>query len=255
LTIHGVQPGPLIFAKHPEIPYSIYVALFLGMPIMVVIGLWGTRLWVRLTLIPTSVIAAIVAAVCLLGTYAEGGDLFSVHHFRRERPAAGVLVGLGLGQLFLDLGDLAIGDLGRATEVAVALGRRQFSAQAIERLAQLGPLTDLVLFGLPAGGQGVGFDLQVRDLVVEFLQAQFRRDVGLLLQGLALDLQLDQAAVDLVEFFRFRLHGHAQARRRIGLAERFGHADVHGDAIKHRLAQRKRDAVVLGDAQRYAERI
>lgn len=79
LTIHGVQPGPLIFAKHPEIPYSIYIALFLGMPIMVVIGLWGTRLWVRLTLIPTSVIAAIVAAFCLLGTYAEGGDLFSVY--------------------------------------------------------------------------------------------------------------------------------------------------------------------------------
>jgi putative tricarboxylic transport membrane protein len=79
LTIHGVQPGPLIFTKHPEIPYSIYIALFAGMPIMVVIGLWGTRLWVRMTLIPTSVIAAIVAAVCLLGTYAEGGDLFSVY--------------------------------------------------------------------------------------------------------------------------------------------------------------------------------
>jgi putative tricarboxylic transport membrane protein len=79
LTIHGVQPGPLIFTKHPEIPYAIYIALFIGMPIMVVLGLWGARLWVRLTLIPTSVVAVLVAAICLLGTYAESGDLFTVY--------------------------------------------------------------------------------------------------------------------------------------------------------------------------------
>jgi putative tricarboxylic transport membrane protein len=29
-----VQPGPLLFTKHPEIPYSIYIALFIGMPFM-----------------------------------------------------------------------------------------------------------------------------------------------------------------------------------------------------------------------------
>jgi putative tricarboxylic transport membrane protein len=79
LTIHGVQPGPLIFTKHPEIPYSIYIALLVGMPFMVAVGLWGTRLWVRLTLVPQSIIASIVAAICLLGTYSEGGDLFSVY--------------------------------------------------------------------------------------------------------------------------------------------------------------------------------
>jgi len=78
LTIHGVQPGPLIFTKHPEIPYSIYIALFIGMPFMVLLGLGGARLWVRLTLVPKSVVAAIVAATCLLGTFAEGNDIFAV---------------------------------------------------------------------------------------------------------------------------------------------------------------------------------
>jgi putative tricarboxylic transport membrane protein len=79
LTIHGVQPGPLIFNKHPQIPYAIYLALLIGMPIMVVLGLWGARLWVRLTLIPKSVVAPIVAAICLLGCYAESGELFAVY--------------------------------------------------------------------------------------------------------------------------------------------------------------------------------
>ena len=78
LTIHGVQPGPLIFTKHPEVPYSIYIALLIGMPFMVVLGLYGARLWVRLTLVPKSVIAPIVAGICLLGIYAESNDIFGV---------------------------------------------------------------------------------------------------------------------------------------------------------------------------------
>jgi putative tricarboxylic transport membrane protein len=48
------------------------------MPFMVVLGLWGARVWVRLTQVPKSVIAAIVAGICLLGTYAEGNDIFAV---------------------------------------------------------------------------------------------------------------------------------------------------------------------------------
>lgn len=86
LAIHGVQPGPLIFARHPEVPYSIYIALLLGMPLMVALGLGGARYWVRLTQIPRGVIAALVCAICLLGTYSESKDIFSV----------GVAVGFGL---------------------------------------------------------------------------------------------------------------------------------------------------------------
>lgn len=78
LAIHGVQPGPLIFSQHPEVPYSIYVALLLGMPFMVALGLFGSRLWVKLTLIPRGVVAAMVCATCLLGTYAESNDIFSI---------------------------------------------------------------------------------------------------------------------------------------------------------------------------------
>ncbi|WP_102958097.1 tripartite tricarboxylate transporter permease [Mangrovicella endophytica] len=78
LAIHGVQPGPLIFAQHPEIPYSVYIALLVGMPFMVALGLFGSRLWVKLTLIPRGVVAAIVCATCLLGTFSEANDIFSI---------------------------------------------------------------------------------------------------------------------------------------------------------------------------------
>ncbi|MFK8253354.1 tripartite tricarboxylate transporter permease [Ancylobacter terrae] len=78
LAIQGVRPGPLIFTQHPEIPYSIYIALLVGMPFMVVLGLFGSRLWVRLTTIPASVVTAIVAATCLLGTYSESNEIFAI---------------------------------------------------------------------------------------------------------------------------------------------------------------------------------
>lgn len=78
LAIQGVRPGPLIFTQHPEIPYSIYIALLIGMPFMVLLGLWGAKIWVKVTQIPRPVIAAIVCAICLLGTFSESNDIFSI---------------------------------------------------------------------------------------------------------------------------------------------------------------------------------
>jgi hypothetical protein len=53
-------------------------------------------------------------------------------------PDLSRLGGLGVGELFLDLGDLAVGDLAGAAEVAGALGGDQFGAQPVEGFAQLG---------------------------------------------------------------------------------------------------------------------
>lgn len=78
LTLHGVQPGPLLFTRNPEIPFSIFVALIVTMPFMVCLGLWGIRLWVKVTAVPRSVIAGLVGAMCLLGSYASMNDLFAM---------------------------------------------------------------------------------------------------------------------------------------------------------------------------------
>ncbi|PSC05591.1 hypothetical protein SLNSH_08410 [Alsobacter soli] len=79
LTLHGVQPGPLLFDKNPEIPFSIFIAMAVTMPFMVALGLGGARLWVRVTQVPKSVIAGLVAAMCMLGSYASQNDVFSIY--------------------------------------------------------------------------------------------------------------------------------------------------------------------------------
>lgn len=78
LTIQGVQPGPLLFDNNPEIPYSIFASLIVGLPIMVVLGLAGVRVWVGVTAIPKGIVATVVAGICLLGAYASTNDIFTV---------------------------------------------------------------------------------------------------------------------------------------------------------------------------------
>lgn len=78
LTLHGVQPGPLIFVKNPEVPYSIFLSLLLTMPLMVILGLGGARLWAKVTQVPRPIMAALVAALCLLGSYASQNDVFAI---------------------------------------------------------------------------------------------------------------------------------------------------------------------------------
>ena len=78
LTIQGLQPGPMLFTNNPEIPYSIFVSLIIGLPIMVAIGLFGVPLWVRLTRIPRAAIATLVASICMLGAFASSNNTFEV---------------------------------------------------------------------------------------------------------------------------------------------------------------------------------
>jgi putative tricarboxylic transport membrane protein len=78
LTLHGVQPGPLLFVKNPEIPYAIFITMIVTMPLMVILGLGGVRIWVRVTQIPKIVIAPLVTALCLLGSYSSENDIHAV---------------------------------------------------------------------------------------------------------------------------------------------------------------------------------
>ncbi|WP_108259175.1 tripartite tricarboxylate transporter permease [Mangrovicoccus ximenensis] len=110
LTIHGLQPGPLLFSQSPEIPYTIFVSLFLGVPVMVLFGLFGARLWARLANVPRPIVAAGVAVICLAGSYATKSSMFPVYVtlafgvigylFRKTGiPLAPIVLALVLGEM------------------------------------------------------------------------------------------------------------------------------------------------------------
>lgn len=78
LMIHGLQPGPLLFTKNPEIPYSIFASLILAAPIMLMMGLFGAKLFAKVTLIPRNILAVLILGTCTLGSYALSNSMFGV---------------------------------------------------------------------------------------------------------------------------------------------------------------------------------
>jgi putative tricarboxylic transport membrane protein len=78
LMIHGIRPGPMLFVDQPYFPYAIFASMLCGIPIMVLLGLFGVRLWVKVTLIPTGILAVIVAAICVLGAYSNESTMYPV---------------------------------------------------------------------------------------------------------------------------------------------------------------------------------
>ena len=78
LTIQGLQPGPLLFTKNPEIPYSIFACFLLAAPLMTLFGLTCSKLFSRVASVPNEILAFSVLGVCVLGTFAVGNSMFYV---------------------------------------------------------------------------------------------------------------------------------------------------------------------------------
>lgn len=79
LMIQGVQPGPLLFVRNPEIPYSIFMSLLIGVPFMVAVGLFGAKLWAQAVRVPNSVLIPVIIGVSLVGSYASENSMFPVY--------------------------------------------------------------------------------------------------------------------------------------------------------------------------------
>ncbi|MDR1731287.1 MAG: tripartite tricarboxylate transporter permease [Synergistaceae bacterium] len=110
LTIQGLQPGPLLFTRNPEIPYSIIAAFLLGAPLMTGLGIFCARFFAKVTLVPREIVAFSVLGVCILGTFALDNSMFYVWvmfafgivgYFMKKcgYPAAPMVLAMVLGQM------------------------------------------------------------------------------------------------------------------------------------------------------------
>ena len=97
-------------------------------------------------------------------------------------------------ELLLELRDDGIGQLARALVLAAALGVDELVARVVELLLELGRAAELVLLRLPAAGQLGRALLEVGELLLEPREPVARGLVGLLLERLLLDLELNDRA-------------------------------------------------------------
>ena len=115
LYLHGVRPGPTFLLTNPWWLYQISVALFLAGILFVLIGTYAGKGLVRLFVsTPRTAMAAIVAVLCALGSYAAStniNDIYLAFSFgalgivmnRLGFPVSPLVLGLILGNDLLDM--------------------------------------------------------------------------------------------------------------------------------------------------------
>jgi len=108
--LHDLVPGPLLFQDHPDIVYGIFSALILANIIMLVIGIYGNRFFIKVVSVPEAIMYPLILAIAVIGSFAVSGSMFDVAAcigfgivgwlFKRYGfPVAPIVLGIVLGKM------------------------------------------------------------------------------------------------------------------------------------------------------------
>ena len=67
--IHGLAPGPQLFAENLDLVYAIFIALLIAALMLPVVGLAAIRLFSKIVMIPRYALYPIISVLCMLGVY------------------------------------------------------------------------------------------------------------------------------------------------------------------------------------------
>ena len=99
LTIHNLQPGPLLFQNAPEIAYGIIAAYLLANIVMLVLMWSAVRYIAMIAQLPRSALLTGILVFCVVGSYAVNNSYVDVW----------VMVAFGVIGLGLELADVPLG--------------------------------------------------------------------------------------------------------------------------------------------------
>lgn len=78
LTIHGIQPGPLVMKERPDLFWGLIVSMWIGNLMLLVINLPLIGMWVRLLKVPYKYLYLAILVFCGIGVYAVNNSAFEV---------------------------------------------------------------------------------------------------------------------------------------------------------------------------------
>ena len=110
MMIHKLTPGPQLFLNSPDLMYGLFAAMLLANLVLLVVGLAGSRLWIRVTDIPKPVLFVFISLMAVIGAYSVRNSMFDVFCClgfgilgwvlkRKEYPLAPVILGMVLGSI------------------------------------------------------------------------------------------------------------------------------------------------------------
>ena len=78
LMVHGLRPGPHLFTEQVDKVYGIFGAMLVANIMFFFLGLFGAKMFARVTLIPTSILWPIVFALAITGAYSLNQSMLEV---------------------------------------------------------------------------------------------------------------------------------------------------------------------------------
>lgn len=111
--IHGLQPGPMMFATNGDIIYALFMGLILSSIFLLGVGSVAIRLFRFIADVPASLLFPGIMVLCVFGVYAVNNSIFDVAvmfvtgwlgyvMLRLNVPAAPFLIAFILGPLLED---------------------------------------------------------------------------------------------------------------------------------------------------------
>jgi putative tricarboxylic transport membrane protein len=109
LIMYGIQPGPMLFEKRPDLVWGLVNSMYVGNVMLLILNLPLIGIFVRLLRVPIGILLPLIMAFATIGIYAVSGYVFDLYVclvvfgvlgyvFRKvDIPAAPLILALVLG--------------------------------------------------------------------------------------------------------------------------------------------------------------
>ena len=76
--IHGIQPGPLLLAQHPDLFWGTICSMYIGNVMLVILNLPLIGLWVKILKVPYNILFPLILLFCFLGVYSIDNNFHEI---------------------------------------------------------------------------------------------------------------------------------------------------------------------------------
>jgi len=79
LMIHGLNPGPLLMAEHPEVFWGTVASMYVGNIMLLVLNLPLIGIWVQVLKVPYRALLPLILLFCYVGAYSINMNIFDLY--------------------------------------------------------------------------------------------------------------------------------------------------------------------------------
>jgi len=79
MIVFGMQPGPLLIQKNPDLFWGTIMSMYVGNIMLLVLNLPLIGIWVKILKVPYSILFPLILLFCLIGAYSISANAFDLY--------------------------------------------------------------------------------------------------------------------------------------------------------------------------------